>query len=309
MLGRLRMNVPDCLAYYKVVGNSLFAHRRNVLPLATKYKHKPLEEAVKEIVKNHCPVHCDEPCSGEDWYPWHLNEKGEEPAFLEPYNEDTVERLCQSICLTATHNRRVNEAYLIRSYNHCYGEKTPSYIIPYNIGADKLRIWEATRATSAAPFFFKALVADILDETRTTLIRTSFKDGGIRENNPSVAAYTEFLSLYGDARRPALLLSIGTGVPSKDNDGFGETWPGPLGHIPAVKKIAETFAVFKNMLVKYTQGEQSHQSMVLEAKGQFTWYKRLNVDKGLQNMKLDNWIKSEELQTTTDSMCPFLHLL
>ncbi|TLD35411.1 FabD/lysophospholipase-like protein [Venturia nashicola] len=304
MLGRLRMNIPDCLAYYKVVGNSLFAHRRNVLPLGTKYKHKPLEKAVKEIVKKHCPVHIDQSCSGEDWLPWHLDKQGEEPVYLEPYTEDSVERICQSICLTATHGTAVNEAYLLRSYNHQYGEKAPYHITLYNIGAEKLRIWEATRATSAAPFFFKALIADVLDETRTTMIRASFKDGGIRQNNPSVAAYTEFLSLYGDERRPALLLSIGTGVPSKENDGFGETWPGPFGHIPAVKKVAETFAVFKNMLVKYTQGEQSHQSMVLEAKGQHTWYKRLNVDKGLQNMKLDNWVSSEEVESTTDGMYP-----
>jgi hypothetical protein len=301
MLGRLRMNVPDCLAYYKVVGNSLFAHRRNILPLATKYKHKPLEKAVKEIVKNHCPVHSDESCSGNDWYPWHLNAKGEEPAYLEPYSEESMDRICQSICLTATHNNRISEAYLLRSYNHCYGEKTPSYIVPYNEGADKLKIWQVTRATSAAPFFFKALVADILDENRE-MTRVFFKDGGIRENNPSVAAWVEFLSLYGDERKPALLLSIGTGRPNMANDGFGETWPGPLGHIPAVKKMAETFAVFKNMLVKYTQGEERHQAMVREAKGEWNWYKRLNVDTGLQNMKLDNWEKSVEMQTTTDGM-------
>lgn len=304
MLGRLRMKVPDCLAYYKIVGNSLFAHRRNVLPLGTKYKHKPLEKAVKEIVKKHCPVHVDQSCNGEDWLPWYLDAQGEEPGYLEPYTEDSVERICQSICLTATHGTGVNEAFLLRSYNHEYGEKAPFFITLFNIGAEKLRIWEATRATSAAPFFFKALIADVFDETRTNLIRTSFKDGGIRQNNPSVAAYSEFFSLYGDQRRPALLLSIGTGLPSKESDGFGETWPGPLGHIPVVKKVAETFAVFNNMLVKYTQGEQTHETMVLEAKGQHTWYKRLNVDKGLQNMKLDNWVNIEEVQTTTDGTYP-----
>jgi hypothetical protein len=297
------MNVPNCLTYYKKVGNSLFAHRRNILPLATKYKHKPLEKAVREIVQNHCPVHVNEPCNGNDWYPWHLDAEGEEPPYLEPYSEDSVERICQSICLTATHNNRISEAYLLRSYNHCYGEKTPSYIVPYNVGADKLKIWQVTRATSAAPFYFKALVADIANEKQI------FKDGGIRENNPSVAAWIEFVSLYGDERKPALLLSIGTGRPNMLNDGFGETWPGPLGHIPAVKKMAETFAVFKNMLVKYTQGEERHQTMVREAKGEWNWYKRLNVDTGLQNMKLDNWEKSVEMKTTTDGTFNLFHSL
>ena len=86
-----------------------------------------------------------------------------------------------------------------------------------------------------------------------------------------------------------------------EKDGFAETWPGPFGHLPAVKKVAETFAVFKNMLVKYTQGEERHQAMVREAKGEWNWYKRLNVSNGLQNMKLDNWEKSKEVVTVIDS--------
>jgi hypothetical protein len=290
MLGRLRMNVPDCLDYYKKFGNDLFGHKRNPIPLATKYRHKPLEEAVKEIVRKHCPVHTSGSCNGEDWHPWHLDDAGEEPSFLEAYSEDTSERICQSICLTATHNKKISEAYLLRTYNHQYSMKTPDYIIRYNEGADKLQIWQVTRATSAAPFFFKALVADIENE------KVTFKDGGIRENNPSVAAWSEFTSLYGNQKSPALLMSVGTGLP-KEQDGFATAWPGPFGKLPAVKKVAETFAVFKNMLVKYTEGEARHQSMLHQAQGEWTWYKRLNVNAGMENMRLDNWEKSVETIT------------
>jgi patatin-like phospholipase/acyl hydrolase len=112
-----------------------------------------------------------------------------EADFLEAYSEDSSsDRICQSICLTATHNKKITEAYLLRTYNHQYSTKTPDYIIRYNEGADKLRIWQVTRATSAAPFFFKSLIADIESE------KIAFKDGGIRENNPSVAAWSEFVS-------------------------------------------------------------------------------------------------------------------
>jgi hypothetical protein len=127
-----------------------------------------------------------------------------------------------------------------------------------------------------------------------------FKDGGIRENNPSVAAWSEFTSLYGNDKNPALLLSIGTGRPNMEQDGFATAWPGPFGKLPAVKKLAETFAVFKNMLVKYTQGEERHQSMLHQAKGDWTWYKRLNVNTGMENMKLDNWEKSIETTTVVE---------
>jgi hypothetical protein len=69
MLARLRMTVPQCLEIYRRVGHELFGHRRNILPLATKYHHKPLEKAVREIVAQYCKHH--ENCTGDDWHPWH----------------------------------------------------------------------------------------------------------------------------------------------------------------------------------------------------------------------------------------------
>jgi hypothetical protein len=140
-----------------------------------------------------------------------------------------------------------------------------------------------TRATSAAPFFFKMLEADFGGK------KVGFKDGGIRENNPSYAAYSEHASLKGDDHEPALLLSIGTGRPDTSNDGFASIWPGPFGKVPLVQKWSEKFAVFKNVLIKYTEGEDRHKMMRTIAKGEHRWYKRLNVDKGLEGFKLDNW--------------------
>ncbi|KAL1634799.1 hypothetical protein SLS58_010542 [Diplodia intermedia] len=281
MLGRLRMSVPQCLELYRQVGNDLFGTRRSVVPLTTKYRHKPLEEAVKEIVRRHCKTHPNGTCDGNDWFPWDVEEEEDQinSLVLRP-----GEQICHSICLTATHNERVNEAHLLRTYNHRY-VNVPNYITLYNEGADKLRVWEVTRATSAAPFYFKILEADIRGEIM------GFKDGGIRENNPAGAAWSEFVSLYGEHRDPALLLSLGTGRPDESADGFASAWPGPFGSSRAMKKVAEKFAVFKNVLIKYTEGEEQHRAMVRIAKGENTWYKRLNVDAGLEKMKLDNWEK------------------
>lgn len=57
------------------VGNDLFGKRRSVVPLTTKYRHKPLEEAVKEIVKRHCKTHPNGTCDGNDWFPWNIEEE------------------------------------------------------------------------------------------------------------------------------------------------------------------------------------------------------------------------------------------
>jgi hypothetical protein len=285
MLARLRMTVPQCLEIYRQVGDDLFGHRRNTLPLATKYHHKPLEKAVQRIVGEFCKNH--DSCDGHDWHPWMVDEKGEGGSSHSSTVGQTP-RICQSICLTATHSGQIVEAYLLRTYDHQYNpDVSPVWITPYNEGAEKLKIWEVTRATSAAPFFFKMLEADFGGGRIM-----KFKDGGIRENNPSYAAYSEHVSLHGDDHEPGLLLSIGTGRPdTSNNDGFAATWPGPFGQIPFVKKWSEKMAVFKNLLIKYTEGEGRHTMMRAIAKGEHRWYKRLNVDHGLQDMKLDNWEK------------------
>ncbi|EAT82920.2 hypothetical protein SNOG_09655 [Parastagonospora nodorum SN15] len=293
MLARLRMTVPQCLDIYRRVGHDLFGHRRNILPLATKYHHKPLENAVREIVAEFCKNHED--CDGDDWHPW--SPEDDEPVAAPAKTPESslanssmwsatvtkpkkpTERMCQSICLTATHSGQIGEAYLLRSYNHTYDQNTfPPWALTYNQGADKLKIWQVTRATSAAPFYFDMLVADIKNErTGYKYEKVGFKDGGIRENNPSFAAYSEHGSMHGDDSEPGLLLSIGTGRPNTENDGFAAIWPGPLGKVKLLQKWSEKFAVFKNVL--YT------------TRGEHRWYKRLNVDKGLQDLKLDNWEK------------------
>jgi hypothetical protein len=195
-----------------------------------------------------------------------------------------------SICLTATHSGQIDEAHLLRSYNHQYDpDIAPPWVTNYNAGADKLKIWQVTRATSAAPFYFEMLTAEIGSGRNRK--RVSFKDGGIRENNPSYAAYSEHASLNGDDKEPGLLLSIGTGRPDTTNDGFAAVWPGPLGKVKALQKWSEKLAVFKNVLIKYTEGEDRHKMMRTIAKGEHRWYKRLNVDKGLEGLPLDSWEK------------------
>lgn len=284
MLGRLRMTVTECLEVYRSVGDDLFGRRKSSLPLATKYYHEPLEKAVQDIVGSRCYEH--ENCNGkEDMHPFKTEI---DPATGLMSFDVNKPRLCQSCCLTATHDRNLSEAYLLRTYPHYYSETAPNWITRYNEGAEPLKIWEVTRATSAAPFYFKMLEAEIDGQYK------GYKDGGIRENNPSGAALSEFHSLYeGCSDYPALLLSVGTGRPDHSQDGFAATWSGPLSHVPFVRAALEKRAVIQNLLIKYTEGEKQHAQMREHARGEHTWYKRLNVTDGLQNMALDDWVKGE----------------
>jgi hypothetical protein len=110
MLARLRMTVPQCLEIYRRVGHELFGHRRNVLPLATKYHHRPLEKAVQDIVRQYCKKH--DSCTGGDWHPWDSEDEAEAQANTsvisslqssttwssadDSVRETPVERICQS---------------------------------------------------------------------------------------------------------------------------------------------------------------------------------------------------------------------
>lgn len=126
-----------------------------------------------------------------------------------------------------------------------------------------------------------------------------FKDGGIRQNNPSAAAFSEFVSLSGDGKVPTLLLSIGTGLHDTSNDGFASAWPGPFGQSTIMKKMTEKFAVFRNALIKYTDGEEKHQTLLIRAQGENSWYKRLNVSTGLESLPLDHWKRGMWMNPTT----------
>nr|POE93386.1 isoform sh-ipla2 of 85/88 kda calcium-independent phospholipase a2 [Quercus suber] len=284
ILGRLRMTVSEGLDLYRGVGDNLFGRRRSNIPLMTKYHHEPLEKAVQDIVASRCYEHVD--CDGkDDLHPWEVETDL-------PFRVDEP-RVCQSCCLTATHDEQISEAYLLRSYPHYYAADAPNWITRYNEGADELPIWKVTRATSAAPFYFE-MVTHMLPDQDGKLVEKSFKDGGIRENNPSGAALSEFHSLYeGKADTPALLLSVGTGRPNQKADGFADTWPGPFGKLNFVSKMLEKRAVVSNVLIKYTEGEKQHHLMRTYARGENTWYKRLNVADGLQTFPLDEWVRGE----------------
>ena len=286
ILGRLRMSVTEGLELYRKVGDDLFGKQRSKIPLMTKYYHEPLEKAVRDIVSSRCHEHPD--CDGNDFHPWDADQLQETLQQPVPFDVETP-RVCQSCCLTATHDENISEAHLLRSYPHYYSADAPNWITRYNEGADLLPIWKVTRATTAAPFYFEMVKAEIEG------VKKKFKDGGIRENNPSGAALSEFHALYESTgvEVPALMLSVGTGRPDQSQDGFASAWPGPFGHLPIVGKFLEKRAIIQNVLIKYTEGEKQHHQMREHAHGEHTWYKRLNVSDGLQRMPLDDWEKGE----------------
>ncbi|KAF2862644.1 FabD/lysophospholipase-like protein [Piedraia hortae CBS 480.64] len=280
LLGRLRQPVSEALELYRRVGNDLFGKKRSYIPFTSKYHHQPLERAVKEVVSSQCVDHPN--CDGEhDLLLWNTKEFQDIIDHKKPFDVNEP-RVCQTACLTAKNDYK-GRAHLLRSYPFYYSPDAPNWATCYNQGIDKLPIWKVARATTAAPFYFKMVRHEVDGE------KMMFKDGGIRENNPSWAAYNEFTAMYcGKATEPALLLSVGAGRPDQSKDGFSHKQPRCLD--PLGRKALEKMAVATNMVMKYTEGETQHLDMRTHAAGEHTWYKRLNAG-GLEKMPLDDWRK------------------
>jgi len=81
----------------------------------------------------------------------------------------------------------------------------PKLFRSYGKQKDKCRIWEAARATSAAPTYFPPIHIPLPPPG------CLYIDGGLKRNNPSEVALEEAQELWKTSRR-FLIVSIGTGV-------------------------------------------------------------------------------------------------
>ncbi|KAK3896667.1 acyl transferase/acyl hydrolase/lysophospholipase [Staphylotrichum tortipilum] len=156
-------------------------------------------------------------------------------------------------------------AYRIRSYR---SKNEPGIHIT---------VWEAARATSAAPTFFDPLQVGNM---------TTLRDGSLRNNNPVMEAMDEIESEFGATDSDiACLVSIGTGV-SKT-----EFFRDDLKSVAkACAKIAteteETEETFRRVYAAL--GKPLHER-----------YFRFEVDQGLQEMGMEEWKKMSQVFDVT----------
>src|SRR5947207_1943709 len=146
------------------------------------------------------------------------------------------------------------------------------------------RIWEAARATSAAPIFFKRIIID------DGVSKEAYIDGALGCNNPIKQVLKEAQNVFGPDRHIACILSIGTG--QKETVGLDQPnafrkWI-PVDIISVLKEIATTCN---------TAAEEVEELF----KGVNHLYFRLNVDQGMQNISLQEWKKLEEVANSTNA--------
>jgi predicted acylesterase/phospholipase RssA len=140
------------------------------------------------------------------------------------------------------------------------------------------KIWEAARATSAIPIFFKRIEIGN---------KQPFIDGGLGRNNPSKLLLKEAKVVF-PTHQIGCLVSIGTGqaeVISIRTPGFFQ-WIVPTDVIDALKAIS-------------TDCEATHEEMSLLFENSPNIYFRINVEQGMQGIKLSEWEKMANVEAHT----------
>ncbi|MCJ1344795.1 hypothetical protein MMC31_002998 [Peltigera leucophlebia] len=235
MLARLRMTISECIDEYEHLGATVFWRpqffARNLQPLIPRVIWSPAERNsdrlrryLKGIVERRL---------------FKISPGSEEPDSFES-NSD----LCRTIVVALRENGVSQAPHLFRSYNNY--KRAP-----------QCAIWEAARATSAAPSYFKPIK---INESR-------YLDGGIGANNPSVLVLHEVMEMHPELRNPiGLLLSIGTGTRSRPSS----------SSLSSLKSIIST------------QTEDTHKRILKKKTDINFCYKRFDAD-GLGDIKHDSW--------------------
>ncbi|KDR67979.1 hypothetical protein GALMADRAFT_257519 [Galerina marginata CBS 339.88] len=240
MLGRLRMDVDTAIKHYDDLAKQVFSGIKRWGD--GKFSATKLEGAIKSVVRT---------VTGDS-----------ESLLLEDDNAG----VCRTfVCAKNAHNLNANIPVLFRTYR---SRETHS----------NCKIWEAARATSAAPAFFKRIEISP---------QQPFIDGGLGRNNPSQVVLDEAKALFG-ARQIGCLVSIGTG----QAEVIGIKKPGlfqqiiPTDIIEALKTIS-------------TDCEATHEAMLDRFANSPNTYFRLNVEQGMQRIELSEWEKLSNVEAHT----------
>ncbi|KAF9474142.1 FabD/lysophospholipase-like protein [Pholiota conissans] len=238
MLGRLRMDVESAITHYDNLAKEVFSSRK--LWGDGKFKATKLEEAVKLVVRS---------ITGDSESPLLDGENGE---------------ICRTfVCAKNAVNMGIPVRF--RTY--------PSRETHINC-----TIWEAARATSAAPTFFKRILIG-RDQP--------YVDGGLGYNNPCQTVLDEARVLFGD-RQIGCLVSVGTGQVQVIAIGrpvwFQQAIPTNV--IEALKAITNDC-------------EKTHRDMLDRFAKLPNTYFRLNVEQGMQGIELSEWEKLSSVEAHT----------
>jgi calcium-independent phospholipase A2-gamma len=257
MLGRMRMSVDECIAEYEQLGPKVFSEKK--LVGEELFKSSNLERAMKDVIRRR------------------LGHNLEDAPLMDPLGDEC----CKTIVFALpAANPNVIQAQAFRSYVSDFEKAIPC------------TIWQAARAASAAPTFFKPM--------RLGSPAKDWIDAGMKFNNPGNLILSEVGEIWGDGRARLELdrhvgcfLSLGTGL----QDVIRLSTPDEIEK--ALAKVGIPIKAIKVMKAIITDTETVADQLANSPLEDV--YFRFNVEQGLQAVQLFDYEKSEDMSVDTEN--------
>ncbi|KAJ2900295.1 uncharacterized protein MKZ38_002513 [Zalerion maritima] len=246
MLGRMQMSTEEAIVAYQECSESIFRKQNKKKRGFMGYHYEPLVRAVQGMVASRK--------LGDTMYDASRSQSQRGHSF---------------VCAVRTTQPR--EPVHFRSYNSRAEN-----------GASDCFIWEAARATTAAPTFFERMAIDGID----------YFDGAVAVNNPAERVLHEAASLFGADRHLGCLLSIGTGLGAPSLDVAQGLTTRLFGGVNA-KQLGK---LLKDCMTDCETVHKNIQQRVFSFKNS---YFRFNVDGEAKTVKLDAYKKMDFLKILT----------
>lgn len=177
--------------------------------------------------------------------------------------------------------RRGCRAFVVCALKNALG--TAKILKTYDANDRETQIWQALRATSAAPTFF--------EEMKMGSPKLTYLDGGMGFNNPAMEVDYEAKSLWED-RSIGVAVSIGTGLQTIPAVKASHSWL-PFG-------LGLDIVLASAMASMATSSARVHNDMQRMYNSSSTKYFRFDVDAGMANISLEQWMKEDEMTALTE---------
>lgn len=165
---------------------------------------------------------------------------------------------------------------VVAVYKHAVG--LPKLFCTDDPNDKETKIWQALRATSAAPTFF--------EEISFGIPKITYIDGGLGYNSPCVEIDAQAKSIW-KGRAVGCVVSIGTGLQTIPN--IQKTGWLPFDDLSIASAIVQ-------MATSTTRVDNEMQRMYRDTE---TEYYRWDVDTGLGDISLEQWMREDEMASAT----------
>jgi predicted acylesterase/phospholipase RssA len=241
------MSTTEALQAYDECAAAIFSGQNRKWSLSHRFRATALEKVVQGIVESRG--------MGDEMWDPAKPEKGKAIVCVMP--SDAIE-----------------DPRMVRSF------RDPNVEHPWDEG---VKIWEAARATTAAPSFFKGQKLGKGPDARTYI------DAAIGANNPVEYLLKEAADEFGSGRRLGCVVSIGTGTRSLQLNG-----------LPTLREtLAYYGGLFKALKSTATDCEETHRQLQSRLRPFPGSYFRFNVPKAAEEVKLHEYKKMPQLKAST----------